>query len=170
MRKIGRLKVYSVLFLALIINVTVIDRFRIFGIRPDTMIICVTFFGFFFGRSTGLESGMVAGILTDIFSLDYFGANIFVYASSGLLAGSLKTSFAKESRRTQALIVLLCALFSMSLHFFIASSFSRSIGFGFSEYLRIRVLPVSLYTAALSVPVFMEFMNIFDIREEDDLL
>ena len=48
------------MLLALLVNATVLDHFRIFGARPDLMIVCVTFFGLFLGRAAGLETGLVA--------------------------------------------------------------------------------------------------------------
>ena len=158
------------MLLALLVQATVLGRFRICGARPDLMIICVTFFGLFLGRRAGLETGLAAGVLTDLFSLDYFGINIFVYGATGLLAGALKTSFIKESKRTQALMVFLCTAFSMCLHFSLASAFSRSISFGFPEYLKACVLPTGVYTTVVSVPVFMKFIEMYKLREQDDLL
>lgn len=158
------------MLLALLVNATVLDHFRIFGARPDLMIVCVTFFGLFLGRAAGLETGLVAGLLTDIFSLDYFGINLFVYGATGFLAGALKTSFVKESKRTQALTVFLCTAFSMCLHFSLASAFSRSIGFGFLEYLTTCVMPAGVFTSVISVPIFMKLSEMYNLREEDDLL
>lgn len=170
MYKVGRFRVYCILFMALLLQVTILGHFRIAGARPDLMVICVTFFGLFFGRSAGLETGIVAGALTDLFSLDYFGINMFVYGITGLLAGSLRSSFAKESKRSQALLVFFCAAFSMCLHFSIASVFSRSLSFGFLEYFMTCIVPVGLYTAIVSIPVFMKFIEMHHLEEQDDLL
>lgn len=170
MYKVGRLKVYCILLLALLAQITVMNRFRIFGARPDLMVICVTFFGLFFGRSAGFETGLAAGALTDLYSLDYFGINMFVYGITGILAGSLESSFAKESKRSQALLVFFCTAFSMCLHFCLASVFSRSVSFGFLDYFMACIVPVGLYTAIVSIPVFMKFIETYHLKEQDDLL
>jgi rod shape-determining protein MreD len=168
--KVGRFKIYSILLLALLINLTVLNRLSIFGARPDLLVICVTFFGLFIGRSAGLESGLVAGALTDVFSLDYFGINTSVYGATGFLAGVMKTNFSRESRRTQALIVFFCTAFSMCLHFSLASTLSRSISLELPEYFKTCVIPEGLYTAIISVPIFKKIMDFCDLREQDDLL
>ncbi len=170
MHKVGRLKVYCILLLALLVQATVLSRFTIMGSRPDLMIICVIFFGLFLGRSAGLEVGAVAGLMTDLFSLDYFGINMVVYGITGLLAGSLRSSFARESKRSQALLVFACTAFSMCVHFAIASAFSRSISLGFFEYLKVCVVPAGIYTALVSIPIFMKFINMYSLKEQDDLL
>lgn len=170
MHKVGRLRAYFILLLALLLQITIMNRLRIFGARPELMVICVTFFGLFFGRSAGLETGIVAGALTDLFSLDYFGINMFVYGVTGLFAGSLRSSFAKESKRSQAMLVFFCTAFSMSLHFCLASVFSRSVSFGFSNFLMACIVPVGLYTAIVSIPVFMKFIEMYHLKEQDDLL
>ena len=170
MHKVGRLRVYLILLLALLVQVTVLGHFRIFGARPDLMAICVIFSGLFLGRPAGLETGLAAGLLTDLFSLDHFGINMFIYGVTGLLAGALRTSIAKETKRTQFLAVFLCTAFAMCLHFSLVSAFSRSAILSLPEYLKACVLPAGVYTAILSVPIFMKFLEMYDLREEDDLL
>lgn len=170
MYKVGRLKVYCILLMALLVQVTILGHFRILGARPDLMVVCVTFFGLFFGRTAGLETGIAAGFLTDLFSLDYFGINMFVYGITGLLAGSLRYSFVRESKRSQALLVFFCTAFAMCLHYCLASSFSRSVSFGLPEYLMACIVPVGLYTAVVSIPVFMKFIDMYRLKEQEDLL
>lgn len=171
MHKVGRLGAYLVIAAALGIQLTFLGRLKLFGAEPDLILICVTFFGLFLGPAAGLEAGALSGFLMDIFSLDYFGINTLIYSSTGLLSGALNTSFARESRRTQALIVFLCAAFGMSLHFILAALFSGSSAeFGFYEYLKACVIPTGLYTAIVSVPVFSRLSDSYDLREREDLL
>jgi rod shape-determining protein MreD len=159
-----------VLILAVLIHLTVLDRFRICGARPDLVMICVVFFGLFLGRAAGLEAGVVSGLLVDIYALDHFGINMLVLGATGLVAGSLKTSFVKESKRSQALIVFACTAFSMSLHYAVVSAFSGAVSFGMSEYLRSGVLITAIYTSLVSVPVFAQFLKTFRLSEPDELL
>lgn len=170
MYKIGRIRGYLILYIAALLSVTVLDHLRIFGSRPDLTLICVVFFGLFLGRTAGLEAGLFAGFVTDIFSLDYFGINMITYGMSGLVAGMLSISFIKESKRTQFLLVFACAVFSMSLHFTLASSFSRSAILGFGEYLASSIVPGSIYTALVSIPIFIKFIELYGLREREELL
>lgn len=170
MHKVGRLRAYAILILAVLIRVTILGHFRIFGAEPDIVMIFVTFFGFFLGSGAGLEAGIVSGLMTDVYSLDYFGINMLVYSAAGLLAGALKSSFAGESRRTQGLAVFTCTVFSLCLRFMIVSSLSGAVSLRFGEYLGACMIPAGIYTALVSIPVFIKFADIYHLREQEDLL
>jgi len=152
------------------VQATVLNRFAICGAKPDLLLICVSFFGLFAGKRAGLESGFVAGLLTDLFSLDYFGINMLVYGTVGFFAGMLNSSFIRESKRTQALIVFLCVVFSMCLHFTLVLAFSRTLGLNLSEYMTVSVMPTALYTSVVSVPLFIKFIQMYHLKEQEDLL
>lgn len=154
MHAVGRLRAYALLLLAILIQATLLHRFTFAGARPDLALICVVFYGFFFGSAAGLESGIVAGFFTDLFALDYFGINMLVYGVTGLAAGVIKASFSGESKKTRALCVFCCSAIAMYVHYAIASVFAGGFGFGPLEYLRTCVIPAGIYTTAVSVPVF----------------
>jgi rod shape-determining protein MreD len=168
--KIGRARAYAILLTALLLHLTILGRFRILGSVPDLVLLCVVFFGLFLGRGPGLETGLVSGMIEDLFALDYFGINMVVMGATGLVAGSLNTSFVRESKRTQAIIVFACSLFSMWLHFSLASAFSGSVGFGAYEYLRSSALMTAAYTSVVSIPIYRYLLNSFSLSEPDDLL
>lgn len=170
MYKVSRLRVYSILALALILDLTLLDHIKIFGVKPDLVLISVVFFGLFLGRRMGIETGFVAGFLKDIFALDYFGINAFVIALTGLIAGILGAKFSRESRRTQVLLVIFLTAFSMTIHFILASIFSKGLNFGFGGYLIGSIIPSSLYNAILSIPIFFKFMGIYNIRGSEEYL
>lgn len=156
------------LVLALAVHLTVLGHIRIFGAAPDLMLACVIFFGLFLGSAAGLESGLAAGALKDVFSLDYFGINMFIFAVTGLLAGSLSANFSKESKRIRALLVMALTAASMVLHCILASVFSRSPAPGFTEYLATSVLPVSLYTALISIPIYIKLVNMYRLMGSEE--
>ncbi len=170
MYKIGRANIYFILVLALTVHLTVLGHIRIFGATPDLMLACVIFFGLFLGSAAGLESGIVSGALKDVFALDFFGINMFVFAVMGLLAGSLSANFSKESKRIRALLVMVLTAASMVLHFIFASVFSQPPVLGFTEYLASSVLPVSLYTALISIPIYVKLVNMYRMGESEEYI
>ena len=161
---------YSMLVLALAVHLTVLGHIRIFGATPDLMLACVIFFGLFLGPAAGLESGFVSGALKDVFALDFFGINMFIFAVMGLLAGSLSANFSRESKRIRALLVMALTAASMVLHCILASVFSRSPAPGFTEYLATSVLPVSLYTALISIPIYVKLVNMYRMRGSEEYI
>lgn len=170
MYKIARLKMYALLIAALFLQVTALNHLKLFGSKPDVVLLSVIFFGLFSGEGAGLESGIIAGLLKDLFSLDFFFINTFILAVIGLLSGMMGGKFSKESAGTQFVLVLSFSFFSMSLHFILASVFSRAVILRFSEYLTASVLPASIYTAAISIPVYSKLTDIYELKEMEDLL
>ena len=170
MYKVGRFGVYSAIFSALLLQVTVLNHVKIFGAKPDILLISAVFFGLYLGTAAGFETGLAAGILADIFSLDYFGVNAAVFAMTGFAAGAFGSKFFKEARLTQFLLVFSFGVFSMSLHFAYVSAFSKYLILTFPEYLFSSVLPASLYTAVVSVPLFSKFIGIYNLKESEEFL
>lgn len=170
MRKVSRAHVLIILVAALFLQLTVLEYIKIFGAEPDLMLICVIFFALFFGRGCGFESGIAAGFLRDIFALDFFGINAFTLGITGFVAGMLNEKFSKESGRTQLVLVGFLTIFSMSVHFMFVALFSKSMALNFMEFLAISAIPSSVYTALVSLPVFAKFIDIYNLKELEDLL
>lgn len=170
MHKINRPLIYCIILSAALINITIGNRFQIFYARPDFVLICVVFFGLYFGEGLGLEAGLAAGLLEDMFALDFFGINAVVLAFTGLTAGLLGSKFFKESRLTQFLLVIFFTAFSMTLHFVIVMFLSKQLSVDFFEYFSGSIVSASLYTSLVSVPVFSKFIDIFRLKEMEDLL
>ncbi|MBN2452777.1 MAG: rod shape-determining protein MreD [Candidatus Omnitrophica bacterium] len=170
MHTIGRLQIYFILALALLLQVTVLRHIAIFGVRPDLLVMLAVFFGLFLGPGRGLETGIVAGALADLFALDFFGIHIFIFGLTGLLAGILGTKFSRDSARTRCLLVAVLTAFSMALHFFIASIFSGWIGLSFGGYFLGSVFPVCIYTALISIPIFFKLIEIYGLRGSEEYL
>lgn len=170
MYKINRSQIYLVMILALFIHLTMLDHIKVFGARPDLILIAVVFFGLFSGPERGLEAGVLGGLLCDIFSLDFFGINALVLGIAGFVAGALSTAVFKESKKTQGLVVFFFTIFSMWLHFMLVSFLSRTFNLTFSEYFLRSVLPSSLYTAIVAIPIFVKLIDLFGLKELQGLL
>ena len=170
MHTIGRLRIYAVLALALLLHLTVLEHLRICGVRPDLVLASVVFFGFFLGPAAGLETGLVAGAMEDLFALDFFGINIFVLGVTGLFAGALRTKLSRESKRIRALLVFVLTAFAMTLHYLIASAFSGPMHVRYAEYAAASVIPASAYTALVSIPIFLKLADIYGLRRTEEYL
>ena len=170
MHKIKRLRIYFILAIALALQLTVLDYLRIFGAQPDIMLIPVIFFGLFLGKGMGLEAGFVTGLAKDLFTIDFFGINASIFALTGYLAGVLGTKLSRESKKTQALLTILFTVISMTLHFILASVFLKRINVNFGEYLAASIIPTSIYTTLLSIPIYVKLQDAFDIRGSEEYL
>jgi rod shape-determining protein MreD len=165
-----RSHLYILLVAALLAQLTVMHLIKIFGAEPDLMLIIVIFFGFFFGAGAGLEAGVAAGIMKDIFVIDFFGTNAFVYGTSGLLAGLVSGKLNKESRMSQFVLGALFTAFSMSIHYILVSILSKGLALGYTEYLVSSILPVSAYTGLIAIPCFYKLTHLYGLRHLEELL
>ena len=168
MLKVKRVHIYSILILALAIHLTILNHINIFGAKPDLVLALVIFFGLFLGGRMGLESGLVAGFLEDILTLDIFWANTFILGITGLLAGALNTKFFKESKITQTLLVFGFTTFSMAIHFLVTSFFLKSPNLNLSDYFVNSIIATSIYTALISVPLYSKFIDLYGLKEKDE--
>ena len=170
MYKIARFQIYMILFAALLLQGSILNHAMILGAKPDLLLIAVVFFGLFLGPAAGLESGFVAGLLKDIFALDFLWINAVIFALTGFLAGALNTKFFKESKRADLIFVFLSTIFSMALHYTVASLLSNSMALGFGEFFMTSILPTAAYTSLVAVPVIAKLLNIYGLREAEDYL
>lgn len=170
MHKIGRSQILLILLAALALQAGPVRYIKIFGAGPDLLLSCVVFFGLFLGPAAGFESGLAAGILKDIFSLDYFWINTLILGLAGLFAGMVNTKFFKESKRTEFLLVMIFNVFAMSAHFLIVYILPGSLALAFGEFFISSVIPASIYTGILSVPVYRWLIMFYDLKETEDYL
>ena len=170
MYKMNRAHIYFIILIALFIHLTILCHFKIFGVKPDLMLILVIFFGLFLGSSAGLETGLAAGFLKDLFALDIFWANALVFGVTGLLAGILSEKFYKESKATQCFLVLSLTAFAMSVHYLISSAFLKSVNWPFGNYFFFYAVPTGCYTAALAIPIFARLIDNYNLRDYRNIL
>lgn len=170
MYKINRSNIYFILLSALFFQAVLLNHIKIFGARPDLLLTCVVFFALFLGSGAGLESGIVAGLFKDMFALDFFGMNTFILGLTGFAAGILNAKFFKESKLTQLVFVFSFTIFSMILHFMLVRIFSKTIILSLREYLASSIIPTGIYTGIVSIPIFSKFVEIYKLKELEDLL
>lgn len=166
----NRFGAYLLILAALFMHLTVLNNIRVSGVEPDLILLCVIFFALFFGPRSGLETGLVAGALRDIFTFDIFGVNAFVLGMTGLAIGILNDRLLKESRMTRTMLIFSFTVFSMLAHYVILSAFSRYPSLGMADYLLSSVIPAAIYTTLVSIPLFSILTGIYKPKESDDLL
>lgn len=170
MYKIARLQIYLILIVALFLQGGILNYFMICGAKPDLLLMCVIFFGLFLGPTAGLESGFVAGFLKDIFALDFLLINAIILGATGFIAGAINTQFFKESKRADFIFVFIFTIFSMLLHYVIVAIISNSMALNLSEFFMNSVIPTALYTGLIAIPVYVRFLDIYNLKEAEEYL
>lgn len=170
MYKISRFQIYLVILVALILQAGILSSIKVFGAKPDIVLISVVFFALFFGSGAGLESGLLAGFLQDLYAFDFLFANTLTLGLTGFIAGSISGKLFKDSSKAGFLSVAFFTILSMSLHYILVRLFSRSLAIGYPEFFISAVIPASLYTGLVSIPLYKFFVNAYNLKEADDYL
>ena len=144
-----RLAIYITILLLFFVELILFDKLRIYGVRPEILLIATVFFGFHFGIARGIEIGALSGILKGAFSITAFGINVFSFLLIGFLSGYLKDKLFKENFVTQ----------------FLFSCFSVYIVWGFAPVPIGAVLYKGLYTGILAPFLFLVLTKIFGPKE-----
>lgn len=108
--------------LLLLSELTFLNSFRVFSIKPDLSLIFVVFVSLRYGWWSGALWGFSIGLIKDLFSLSAFGAEAVLFSIIGIGAGSLKNLLYEESSVAAFTIVLLasvaaCLVFAFKLSF-----------------------------------------------------
>jgi rod shape-determining protein MreD len=86
----ARAKVPLVLLLFLIVELTVLDRLRVFGAGPDIMLLLAVVAGIVGGPRVGALFGFAAGIILDLFLETPMGLSALVFCLVGYAVGSIQ--------------------------------------------------------------------------------
>lgn len=164
-----RFSIYSLIGLALLLQLTLLNYLKLFGSKPDLILILVVFFGLFLGPSAGIETGLAAGFLEDIFVTDIFGINALALGLAGLIAGLISTKVYREAGATQFFLLILFSVFTMSVHFAAAGLADGNATPGFFEYLVTSIFPAALYTASVGLLIFLKLIGRYRLREYEVL-
>ncbi len=95
---------------ALTLQMTVLDYFRVAGVKPDLVLVVVVFNSFRQGSKNGALWGFAAGFLVDVFTGGYLGLNALALAAAGYLAGEAKTGLYLNSNARVATVTLAVSL------------------------------------------------------------
>ncbi|OGW74596.1 MAG: rod shape-determining protein MreD [Omnitrophica bacterium RBG_13_46_9] len=109
--------IYTVILILFFLEITALNKIRLFGVRPELLLIATIFFGFHFGMMRGMEVGLISGVLKDVFSIALFGVNALLFLFIGFLSGFLKKSLFKENFITQFLFSLISVYVISAVYF-----------------------------------------------------
>lgn len=99
--------VSMILITNFLIQSTLLQHFRVFGIVPNTALIIVVHFSILWGKNRGALIGFFAGLLQDIFVGNVFGANALIYMLLGYNIGMLEKAVFKDNPVTPMLFTAL---------------------------------------------------------------
>jgi len=127
------------------IQLTLLNYFRIFTVRPDLLLVACVVFSLRFPGKWALFLSVFAGLFKDISSAQAIGINTLLFALWSLAITRLTREISIDNDYLAAILVLVIALTQNILCGFYQLYVGNSIALGI--FLRITVLE-SLYTAA----------------------
>jgi rod shape-determining protein MreD len=101
-----RILVLGILFpVLLLVQVGLFPYFKINGVVPDLFLIVTIFCGFWFRPRFGAGTGLVYGLLEDLFLGRYLGLNVLAKGACGYLAGLSESRLNRENRLAPVFLV-----------------------------------------------------------------
>lgn len=142
-----------------IFQVTLLDYFKIFGVKPDLLLISIVIISLCPLKPRWiLFFSIFAGILKDALTISTFGINTLLFPLWSLLIIRLSKKISLDNNFIRALLIYIISVFNSIMMKFIFLSLGKSILLGI--FLRITFLE-SLYTA-LVLPLL--FIGLHRIR------
>ncbi len=148
------------------LGLTVFDNLAVSGARPELLLIVTIFFGFHFGIIRGAETGLICGILKDLFSITPFGVNTFSFLCIGFLSGYLRNKLYKENFFVQFLLSNLAVYFATAIYFlYMHKSLDGEIGVYFWRITAYK----GLYTGVIAPILFYILRRLFERKETEGI-
>lgn len=141
----------AMLAVALFIQVTFLNIFSIFGIKPDLVLILVVFNAFLKGTREGALIGFLGGLFLDLAVGSYIGMNALSLMTVGYLVGKTESKLYKDGSFIVVFLVLLSSLTAQVINYILLYMIDAQIHAG-AAMLKV-ILFTAIYTAVL-VPFF----------------
>ena len=151
----NRTKLFLAVSACALLQVSVLDSVRIFGVKPDLLVICVVIASLRCERGFALLAALLCGILKDTFSVTAFGLHTFLFPVL-----SMAVIFAARKIALDTIGLASCAAFALVIVYDAASRLAYALlgqGISVAAYLRISFLQ-ALYTAA-AVPLMFKLFK-----------
>ena len=134
------------------LQVTFLDSFKLFWVKPDLLLILTVVAALFLDLKWALVFAALSGMLKDIIAINPFGFNTLIFSLWGYLVSELSRKISIENDALCAALVFLVTLLNA------ATNYSLGVFLGSSDismpiFLRVAFLE-SIYTTAISPLVF----------------
>lgn len=129
------------------------DELSIKGVRPDLLLILITFIAFKKGSMEGQLAGFGAGFMQQIFSHGLFGVFSFVFTVVGFVMGQVQRKVYAENFITAIVLVFFATLVKGAALGILAIFFGEIASY-YPSYLKNGLLLELVYNPVLAGPVF----------------
>jgi len=135
-------------------QLSIADFFKVFGVKPDLLLICVVFASLNFNLRWALIFSVFAGVFKDVFSANTFGLNTLLFALWSFLIVRLAREISIDDEILRAILILA----AVALHNIICGLVFIYCGKFIPPGIIVRIVLIeSVYTALVSPLVFRCF-------------
>ena len=142
----------ALIVLNFVLQSSVLGAVAFLGATPNTAIIFIVSYGILRGDVEGAIFGLFAGLVQDVFAAPFIGLYALLGLLIGYAAGKPFKDFFRENYFLPLVPVVIAVLAHQLLFYFTSFLFRGNFEFWF--YLRTIILPTTVYTAILAVPLY----------------
>jgi rod shape-determining protein MreD len=153
----------AVMFLLIVVNYvlqsTVFSSLAILGTTPDTALILIVSYGIMRGDIEGALFGLACGLVHDVFGSHYIGLYAMLGFLTGYVCGKPFKDFFHDNYFLPFFVVVIATVCYQFLFYCTAILFTGSVDLMY--YIGTRIIPKTIYTASLSIPLYslLYFIN-----------
>lgn len=154
-----------VIYVNFLLQTTLFKYISIFGVKPVTVLLIVISYAILRGDVEGALVGFFAGLLQDIFFMPYIGLCALLCALTGYFCGKPFKDFFRENYMLPVLLTLVSVSVYECVFYFINFSLQGRLFY----YFRSLILPETIYTMLLAIPVYRIIYGVnrrLEAREE----
>jgi rod shape-determining protein MreD len=145
-------KIFFITVYILIITVvqsTVLDYFRVFGVKPNLLVVFIICFSLIRGDMTeGAAVGFFAGLAQDMVT----GKVLGLYSLLGMFLGLVLSSVNRRLYRDNVIVIIFFTLIASAIYESVLMLYVYvKQPFNLLEALRYRILPVTIYNSVVSI-------------------
>ena len=122
---------FLIFFAAFILQTTVMNHFRIFGMSPNLILCLVVVFSFLYEGYHGIFFGLLFGFVSDVFSAEIIGIAAMCNFAVALICSELKRYLYKDSRISVTIVSLIGTALYALLYWSVSRMLGSSAGFLF---------------------------------------
>ncbi len=101
---------FLVIITVALLQITVLNPFALFGVKPDLLLLLVVICGLYFSPGWALGYSMVAGCCQDVFTASGWGINTVLFCALSVLLVALHKRMRFDSRGVRLSVVYLSCL------------------------------------------------------------
>lgn len=141
-----------IIFIFCLLQVTILDYFKVFQVKPDLLFISVVIASLFFSGKWAILFSLLSGVLKDVFTIDTFGINTLLFTLESFFVIRLSKKITLDENFLYAAVIFAAVIIN-AIIIRVASIFFGDSVVSPGIFLRIAFFQ-AIYTALISPLLF----------------